>query len=271
MNFLPQLIDGYKGASDFGDTAEKHRVPEHKRSRQFKSDKHKPMSEHQFTNPTTRIIVADDHPLFRDAISQILPGIVEDCEITCAESFQQLYQILNHDSGYDLILMDLHMPGNKGFTGLATIRAEFPAIAIVMVSASESPQIIQRAVSLDISGYIPKSAGFEQIKEAINCVFEGGLWLPEFIKSDVEMLDNDTKDYAAKISSLTPQQLKVLSLISDGMLNKQIAFELNIQETTIKHHVSAILRKLDVNNRTLAGIMYKELQVEDDAQELKKA
>ena len=279
MNFIPKLVESCRSAQNSSDSKASSKKTTKKLvdDRVIASDSINTVIQvfdevtHSMIATHSKIIVADDHPLFRDAISQILPQIVGDCEIESVESFQQLYALLNENPDVDLVLMDLHMPGNKGFMGLATIKAEFPAVAVVMVSASESSQIVQRALSLGVSGYIPKSAGFEIIKEALNRVLEGEIWLPESIKTEVELIDSHSQDAVAKIASLTPQQLKVLSMISDGMLNKQIAYELNIQETTIKHHVSAILRKLDVNNRTLAGIMYKELQVEDESQELKKA
>lgn len=215
---------------------------------------------------TAKIVVADDHPLFREAIKQVFPQFLDNFQIFEAESFFELQDLVKQHPDIDLVLMDLHMPGNRGFSGLAMFKAEYPAIAVVMVSASETPQIIRRAFSLGVSGYIPKSSSFEVIKRAVNAVMQGEIWLPKETQQEIDLACQHDDDFASKISSLTPQQLKVLSMIADGKLNKQIAYELNIQETTIKHHVSAILRKLDVVNRTLAGIMYQQLQVEDTAQ-----
>ena len=215
---------------------------------------------------SAKIVVADDHPLFREAIKQVFPQIIADYQIFDAESFFELQHLVKQHPDIDLVLMDLHMPGNRGFSGLAMFKAEHPQIAVVMVSASETPQIIRRAFSLGVSGYIPKSSPFEMIKQAINEVMLGEIWLPQEIQQEIDLACEQDDEFVSKISSLTPQQLKVLSMIADGKLNKQIAYELHIQETTIKHHVSAILRKLDVVNRTLAGIMYQQLQVEDSAQ-----
>lgn len=215
-----------------------------------------------------RIIVADDHPLFREAMKQVLPQVIADCEVVEAESFYELQDLLETNSDIDLVLMDLHMPGNKGFAGLTAIKAENPAVAVVMVSASDTPQIIHRSFSFGASGYIPKSSSFDVIKEAIACVMLGEIWMPEELKSEVELANSPDDDLAERIASLTPQQFKVLSMIADGQLNKQIAYDLNIQETTVKHHVSSILRKLNVINRTGAGIMYNQLQVDDDAKQV---
>ena len=211
-----------------------------------------------------KIIVADDHPLFREAMKQVLPQIVDDCEIIEAESFYQLQDRLEEHSDVDLVLMDLHMPGNKGFAGLTAIKAEHPAIAVVMVSASDTANIIHRSFSFGASGYIPKSSSFEVIKLAITAVMLGEIWMPEELKSEVELANSPDDGLAEQIASLTPQQFKVLSMIAAGQLNKQIAYDLNIQETTVKHHVSSILRKLHVINRTGAGIMYNQLQVDDN-------
>ena len=216
----------------------------------------------------TKIIVADDHPLFREAMKQVLPQVIEECEVIEAESFYQLKSALDDNPDIDLVLMDLHMPGNNGFAGLALVKAENPAVAVVMVSASDTAQIIHRSFKFGASAYIPKSSSFEVIKEAIARVIEGEIWMPEELKSEVELAKSPDDELAERIASLTPQQFKVLSMIADGKLNKQIAYELNIQETTSKHHVSAILRKLNVINRTGAGIMYNQLQVGDDAQKI---
>ena len=219
----------------------------------------------------SRIIVADDHPLFREAMKQVLPQVIEECEVIEAESFYQLQALLEVNSDIDLVLMDLHMPGNKGFAGLTAVKAENPAVAVVMVSASDTPQIIHRSFSFGASGYIPKSSSFEVIKEAIASVMLGEIWMPEELKSDVQLANSPDDELAKRIASLTPQQFKVLSMIADGQLNKQIAYKLNIQETTVKHHVSSILRKLNVINRTGAGIMYNQLQVDDSAKQVAEA
>ena len=215
-----------------------------------------------------KVIIADDHPLFREAMKQMLPQVINDCEILEAESFYQLQALFSTHQDVDLVLMDLHMPGNKGFAGLTLIKAENPAVAVVMVSASDTPQIIHRSFTFGASGYIPKSSSFDVIKQAIAAVMQGEIWMPQELKQEIEMSHSADDELAKKIASLTPQQFKVLSMIADGKLNKQIAYELNVQETTIKHHVSSILRKLEVVNRTGAGIMYNQLRVDDESQKV---
>lgn len=210
-----------------------------------------------------RIVIADDHPLFREAMKQVLPEVVAESEILEAESFYELQIILDNNSNIDLLLMDLHMPGNNGFAGLTAIKTEFPSIAVIMVSATDSVITIKRSYDFGASGYIPKSSSFEIIKQAISKVMGGEIWIPALLKTEFESTSQNENPLAKKISSLTPQQFKVLSMIADGQLNKQIAYELKIKETTVKQHVSTILRKLRVVNRTGAGIMYNQLQVED--------
>jgi DNA-binding NarL/FixJ family response regulator len=216
----------------------------------------------------TKVIVADDHPLFREAMKQVLPQVIADCIVVEAESFFELEQKLAEQSDTDLVLMDLHMPGNKGFVGLNLIKAEYPAVAVVMVSATETAQIIHRAFKFGASAYIPKSSPFEVIKTAISQVMLGETWMPEELKQEVEVTQSPSDDFASRIASLTPQQFKVLNMIANGQLNKQIAYDLNIQETTVKQHVSSILRKLNVINRTQAGVLFNQMEVEDNAQQL---
>lgn len=216
----------------------------------------------------TKVIVADDHPLFREAMKQVIPQIINDCDILEADNFYDLQKSLKQNSDVDILLLDLHMPGNHGLVGLNLIKLEFPAVAVIMVSASDSVRIIRRSLQFGASGYIPKSSSFDTIKKAITCVMSGEVWIPNDLKSEVECPKPTEDDLAVKIASLTPQQFKVLSMIADGQLNKQIAYELDIQETTVKHHVSSILRKLAVINRTSAGVMFNQLQVEDDANQV---
>jgi len=131
-----------------------------------------------------------------------------------------------------------------------------------MVSAEEDPVIIKQALALGAAAYIPKSAPLELLAEAVEAVLKGDVWLPAELVADVSnaktLIDDD---FAGRLEQLTPQQFRVLKMIADGLLNKQIAYEMNVQETTIKQHVSAILRKLNVNNRTLAGILFEKLRL----------
>ncbi|GHG76453.1 DNA-binding response regulator [Alishewanella longhuensis] len=208
-------------------------------------------------------IIADDHPLFRIALSQACAAILgKDALLLQAQTMAQIWPLLRQHPDTHFIFLDLKMPGSDGFTGLTALRTEYPDVPVVMVSAEEDPVIIKQALALGAAAYIPKSAPLELLSEAINAVTNGDTWLPPEMADDVKnarvLIDND---FAQRLEQLTPQQFRVLKMIADGLLNKQIAYEMNVQETTIKQHVSAILRKLNVNNRTLAGILFEKLKL----------
>lgn len=210
-------------------------------------------------------IIADDHPLFRVALAQALRSILgTDAELYQAHSMAQLWPLLRQHPATQLILLDLKLPDAAGFTALTALRAEYPDISVLMVSAVEEPAVIKQALALGAAAYLPKSAPLEVLAEAVQAVQNGDTWLPPALSSAIEQApDLIDQDFARRLEQLTPQQLRVLRMIADGLLNKQIAYEMNVQETTVKQHVSAILRKLNVNNRTLAGIQFEKLRSPD--------
>lgn len=206
-----------------------------------------------------RAIIADDHPLFRAAMKQALSDSL-DSDIIEASSFSQLEQQLKQFPQIELVFLDLSMPGNRGLTGLSVLRSQFPDILVVIVSANEDTRVIRQAMALGASGYIPKSVPLPEWQTAVATVLSGDNWLPESMLSmNLAEPDEEMSEFANKLEQLTPQQFKVLQCIADGLLNKQIAYELGVQETTIKQHASAILRKLNCVNRTQAGIMFREM------------
>ena len=206
------------------------------------------------------IIIADDHPLFRSALQAALQQGMNNPQIHEAGSIASLQNVLEQIPGPDLILLDLHMPGAHGLSGLIFLRGNFPEIPVVIVSASEDTQVIQRAMHHGASGFIPKSVPLETLEDAVSQVLDGEIWLPEAITS----LPAKTValDIEQRLASLTPQQFRVLGMISEGMLNKQIAYDLEVSEATIKAHVTAIFKKLGVRNRTQAVIAVKELEID---------
>ena len=197
-----------------------------------------------------RFIIADDHPLFRDALKQILARDMPDVELAEAGTLDEVVAAVE-EKDTDLILLDLKMPGVQGFSGLIYLRAQFPDIPVVVVSASEETAIIRRAISFGASGFIPKSASAEQMQAALRAVLEGEVAVPEDVSLEE---DEETGVMARRLSTLTPQQMRVLMMLREGLLNKQIAYELGVSEATIKAHVSAILQKLGVESRTQAVI-----------------
>jgi DNA-binding NarL/FixJ family response regulator len=201
----------------------------------------------------THLVIADDHPLFRDALRQAVASVVASAKISEAGSFDELTALLDRETDVDLILLDLSMPGISGFSGLIYLRAQFPAIPVVIVSASDDSATIRRSMDFGASGFIPKRFGVETLRDAIGKVMRGDVWIP----ADVDLSaagDPDMMKLRDRLVTLTPQQVRVLMMLSEGLLNKQIAFELGVSEATIKAHVSAILQKLGVESRTQAVI-----------------
>ena len=208
-------------------------------------------------------IVADDHPLFRGALKEILLSLPQGAEIVEAADFDQAAAALERHGDADLLLLDLAMPGTSGLSGLALLRAEHPSVPIAIVSASEDSQIIARALDLGASGFIPKSAGFDEIRTAIVRLLSGDVWLPGDVSLDAPG-DPEVADLIARVKTLTPQQTRVLSMLGRGLLNKQIAYELGVSEPTIKAHVSAVLLKLGVDSRTQAVIQLGKLGIDPE-------
>ncbi|MBU3731313.1 MAG: response regulator transcription factor [Beijerinckiaceae bacterium] len=204
------------------------------------------------SDPDLRILVADDHPLVRGALKQALQGIVPENGITEAGTFEDVSKTLG-EVDQDLVLLDLTMPGVQGFSGLIYLRAQHPATPVVIVSGNEDRAVIRRCIEFGASGFIPKSVDVDTMRAAIRAVLEGGSWTPPDVDLSVPA-DKETSDLVRRLGSLTPQQVRVLMMLSEGLLNKQIAYELGVSEATVKAHVSAILQKLGVESRTQAVI-----------------
>ena len=200
-----------------------------------------------------RIVIADDHPLFRDALRLAVQDALADVIFDDAGSLKETLDILAATDDVDLVLLDLKMPGVQGFSGLMLMRAQFPLVPVVVVSGSEESSVISRAVSLGALGFIPKSAPVEDMQAAISAVLKGDVWLPENVDLGTQA-NVELDDLAHRLSTLTPQQTRVLMMLREGLLNKQIAYELSVSEATVKAHVSAILQKLNVDSRTQAVI-----------------
>jgi DNA-binding NarL/FixJ family response regulator len=207
-----------------------------------------------------RLVIADDHPLFRGAMRAAVAGLFAHVEIGEAGSFDDVARLLEGGGEVDLILLDLSMPGVRGFSGLMYLRAQYPTVPIVVVSANDDPAVIRRCMDLGTSGFIPKTLGIDEMRGAIMRVLAGGIWTPPDIRLDTGA-DAETAGLMARLTSLTPQQVRVLMMLSEGLLNKQIAHELGVSEATVKAHVSAILQKLGVESRTQAVIAAARIEV----------
>ena len=207
------------------------------------------MSEAQSHN----LLIADDHPLVRGALREAVTGLFGRADVAEAGTFEEVSDVLERGGDIDLILLDLSMPGVRGFSGLMYLRAQYPSLPIVVVSANDDPTVIRRCMEFGASGFIPKTLGIEAMRAAVARVLQGEVWTPP----DVDLTrpsDAETAALIARLSTLTPQQVRVLMMLSGGLLNKQIAYELGVSEATVKAHVSAILQKLGVESRTQAVI-----------------
>lgn len=209
-----------------------------------------------------RFLIIDDHPLFREALQSAITLAFDDVEAVEARSMDEALRALGGQTAFDLALLDLNMPGTKGFEGLLELRTQYPRLPVVVVSGHEEARIITEALSYGVAGFIPKSAKKAELAAAIRDVMNGAIHVPAGYERPQAGPDSKA-ELLAKLASLTPQQLKVLQMLKQGLLNKQIAFELKVGETTIKAHVSEILRKLNVFSRTQAVIEVSKLEAKD--------
>ena len=214
------------------------------------------------------VIIADDHPLFRDALKQTLATSLPDIGFTEVGSVEKLLDALSANADTDLVLLDLKMPGEKGaaslsgLTGLMYLRSQHPEIPVVIVSASDNPSMIRRCANLGAAGFISKSLPVDKIRLAVKTVLDGGVWFSDEMPREAG--GDELGDLASRLATLTPQQVRVLSMLGQGLLNKQIAYELTVSEATVKAHVSAILQKLSVDSRTQAVIAVNRIAAVDD-------
>ncbi len=206
-----------------------------------------------------RLMIADDHPLFRGALREAVSGLFAKADITEVGTFDDVTAFLERDSEFDLILLDLTMPGARGFSGLMYLRGQYPALPVVVVSANDDPAVIRRCMEFGASGFIPKTLGVDAMRNVIARILDGGVWTPPEV--DLKSgSDAATTELMSRMATLTPQQVRVLMMLSEGLLNKQIAFQLDVSEATVKAHVSAILQKLGVESRTQAVIAASKIE-----------
>ncbi len=208
--------------------------------------------------PGYKFVVADDHPLFRGALRQALAGIGDENAILEAGDFDSAKALIVENDDADLLLLDLSMPGASGLSGLVALRGIHSSMPMIVVSAHDDPETIRRSLELGASGFISKSSGMDAIRKAVTTVLAGEIYTPEEIELGTEG-DPEISDIIRRLQSLTPQQTRVLGMLAEGKLNKQIAYELQVSEATVKAHVSAVLQKLGVDSRTQAVIQLSRI------------
>jgi DNA-binding NarL/FixJ family response regulator len=211
------------------------------------------------SNSLYSLIIADDHPLFRGALKEAVKGLNISIAVHEAGGFEELTALLEKTRDVDLVLLDLNMPGVKGLSGLLYLRAQYPGVPVLVVSANDDSDVIRRCMEFGAAGFMSKALGIDAMRGAITRVLEGGTYVPPGIDLKANQ-DKESASLVARLASLTPQQVRVLMMLSEGLLNKQIAYELGVSEATVKAHVSAILQKLDVESRTQAVIMANKIE-----------
>jgi DNA-binding NarL/FixJ family response regulator len=212
------------------------------------------------------LLIADDHPLYRDALKGALSMGFDDLTIHESGDLNATVAMLEKTE-VDLLMLDLHMPGSSDLFGFLHIQKLHADLPIAVVSGTEDAALISKIVGLGAMGFIPKTASAQDIKDAVSSMLEGDVWVPEAVRQQIQDVDETFSELAENVASLTPSQYKVLCYMRDGLLNKQIGYNLDIAEATVKAHVTAIFRKLGINNRTQAVLIASELQLEPPVKE----
>jgi DNA-binding NarL/FixJ family response regulator len=214
---------------------------------------------------TTQILVIDDHPLVREAAGGAIRAVLPETSIFEADTVAEAWELASRQTRLDMIVLDLVLPGVSGLDGLIAIRSHFPRVPVLLFTALEDARIANEALALGASAYVPKTACKATFVEAVMEVLRGENFVPEPLAAKIQCLALGNKacnDIAKRVCNLSRSQLKVLQLIRQGLLNKQIAHELGVGETTVKAHVTAILRKLQVASRTQIVIETSHLDFE---------
>ncbi|KZN14659.1 response regulator transcription factor [Marinomonas sp. TW1] len=213
------------------------------------------------------LVIADDHPLFRSALSSALRAEIKDVDIVESNDLDSTLRCLEQVKDLDLLLLDLNMPGSGELYGLIRIRRDYPDVPVAIISGSEDSALVAKVIEAGALGFIPKTSEPAMYVEAINEILLGDIWLPESLKREVDNQPTADLSMQKRVAELTPQQYKVLCYLHEGLLNKQIAYELSISEATVKAHITAIFRKLDINNRTQAVLVASELKLQMSSNE----
>lgn len=214
---------------------------------------------------TTTIIIGDDHPLVQAALRDALGRRFADLRvIECYDLDAVMAATAENPDDVDLVLLDLNMPGTHGFAGLFLMAAQHPTVPAAILSAIQDPATIRRALEYGASGYIPKSLGMNEMAEAVAAILNGDVWAPPDAEAAGAGRDERETDQARRFASLSAQQMRILTMIVEGRLNKQIAYELQVSEQTVKVHVSTILKKLGVVSRTQAAVFAQKLAVDGE-------
>lgn len=206
-----------------------------------------------------RVLIADDHPMVRDGLRAVISVAFDAAELFEAASLDEAIAVIEREGDFDLVMLDINMPGTTGVSGLATLRQRYPALPVVIVSAATERGLVSAALAAGASGFIPKSLRRGAIVDALKAVLAGEIFVSEDLAEEDLAGQDEEREILRRIECLTPQQRVVLGLLVEGKLNKQIAYDLSVSMTTVKAHVSAILTKLKVFSRTQAVILVNKV------------
>lgn len=215
------------------------------------------------TDSVYKLVIADDHPLYRAALVQMLGRAVDadkPPQILEVSGMSQVRQVLDENPDTDLLMLDLHMPGASGLTGLAKLRETCPLVPVAVISGDQRPEAVHVAMHLGAVAYLPKTLAPEELAGVIRGVLAGHHWFPETLETEGASTEK-TVQFARRVARLTPQQAQIYAMVAAGMLNKQIGYELGISVPTVKSHVTAVLRTLQVRDRKQLIIMAKSLEM----------
>ena len=212
----------------------------------------------------TKILIVDDHPMFREALSGAVKSALPESDVLEAGNIEAAREALGSQPGIEIVLLDLSLPGTAGFDGLMLLRSSFPRVPIMVVTGLDDPRIVREAIRLGAAGFVSKSVDKKTLADGLSEVLSGSVFVPPELAQILSDASTDlgSSVIADRVAELTPAQMRVLQLLRHGHLNKQIAHELGVSETTVKAHVSEILRKLNVVSRTQAVIETAQLDFE---------
>ena len=212
----------------------------------------------------TSLLIVDDHPLFREALGNAVRLALPEARIFEAMSIEDALHVLLAEQGIDLALLDLSLPDSTGFSGFLRLREAYPRLPVAIVSSEEDPHIVREALALGAAGYLPKSTSKRELAQSIEGVLSGSVSVPkDFVAAPRLRRGDASKALEVKLRDLTPQQLRVLDLLRRGFPNRQIAQELALAESTVKAHVTEILRKLGLFSRNKAVIEIGKMDLPD--------
>ena len=204
-----------------------------------------------------KILIADDHALFRDGLAMRLEQIAPDAAISQAAGYSQVLKNLKENPAIDLLIMDVEMQDMPWLEALKQIRETSPHTKIIVISASEDNRTIRTILSTGVNGYIPKRSEVKVFNNAVKLVIDGGTYVPPNLIDNTPI--NNLSGRNSGIKTLTSRQFQVLDLIAQGKSNKQIAYDMGVSESTVKLHINALLRSLHVNNRTQAVVTAQKI------------